>query len=508
MNKYDAIVVGAGNGGLIAACRLQKSGKKTLLIEKHNIPGGFATSFIRGRFEFEGSLHELCDYGDEEHPGNVYKLFQELGITDLEMLPVPDAYRVYDKSTKKDYTMPFGLDAFTDKMEEYVPGSRESIQIFFALAKETKEALAYLSEAKGKPDTKVLQSKYGNFMRIAAHDVHTVLNAIYMPKKAQEILTTYWVYLGSPSKKFSFVHFAVMVLNYIDLKAYIPKNRSHDISITLANKFLELGGEIRYSTEVTKILTENHAVVGVEVTNKDTFYADHIIFNGNPNNVYAYMLPKEEIPASELKLTNVRELGARGVNIFLGLNQSAKEIGLNDYTYFVYDSLDSNAEFERMKNLNEANSVTICLNNAIPDASPEGTCILMMTSLYFSDCFTKTVTKDNYYALKDSIAENLIANFEEVTGIRIKEYIEEIEIATPLTYAHYTNAPEGTIYGYQADGYDNLMPRLMNMYTESSIKGLRFCGGSSLRLSGYSSAYLSGDTAAALTLMDMKEDAR
>ena len=55
---YDVIVVGAGNGGLAAAATTAKGGLKTLLLEKHNLPGGCASSFVRGRFEFEPSLHE------------------------------------------------------------------------------------------------------------------------------------------------------------------------------------------------------------------------------------------------------------------------------------------------------------------------------------------------------------------------------------------------------------------------------------------------------------------
>ena len=67
-NKYDVIVVGAGNGGLAAAANTAKAGLKTLLLEKHNLPGGCATSFRRGRFEFEPSLHELCSVGTAENP--------------------------------------------------------------------------------------------------------------------------------------------------------------------------------------------------------------------------------------------------------------------------------------------------------------------------------------------------------------------------------------------------------------------------------------------------------
>ena len=63
MKDYDVVVVGGGLGGLSAAAFLAKEGKKVLLLERQNVPGGYATSFLRGRFEFEISLHELSGWG-------------------------------------------------------------------------------------------------------------------------------------------------------------------------------------------------------------------------------------------------------------------------------------------------------------------------------------------------------------------------------------------------------------------------------------------------------------
>ena len=71
MKLYDVVVVGAGNAGLSAAITCALAGKKTLVIEQHNLPGGCASSFRRGRFEIEPSLHELCDVGPLSNPGEL-----------------------------------------------------------------------------------------------------------------------------------------------------------------------------------------------------------------------------------------------------------------------------------------------------------------------------------------------------------------------------------------------------------------------------------------------------
>lgn len=108
--KYDVVVVGAGNSGLTAACRCAMEGKKTLLIEQHNLPGGCASSFCRGRFEFDPSVHEICDFGPDDNKGAVRLLLERLGVN-VDWVTIEDCYRCitkYSDGTPMDVTMPSG----------------------------------------------------------------------------------------------------------------------------------------------------------------------------------------------------------------------------------------------------------------------------------------------------------------------------------------------------------------------------------------------------------------
>src|SRR5206468_11791011 len=42
MTTYDAIVIGGGHNGLVAACYLAKAGKRVLVVERHHTVGGAA----------------------------------------------------------------------------------------------------------------------------------------------------------------------------------------------------------------------------------------------------------------------------------------------------------------------------------------------------------------------------------------------------------------------------------------------------------------------------------
>ena len=63
------------------------------------------------------------------------------------------------------------------------------------------------------------------------------------------------------------------------------------------------------------------------------------------NNINQF-IDEKEIPEKLKKEVNAKTLGAKGFAVFLGLNRSADELGLNNHTYFIYPTNDNRKCYE------------------------------------------------------------------------------------------------------------------------------------------------------------------
>ena len=488
--KYDVIVVGAGNAGLAAAANTAKAGLSTLLLEKHNLPGGCASSFRRGRFEFEPSLHELCSVGTKERPNTVYKVFDSLGAK-IDWRYEHNIFRVICKGKKGyDVTLKAGIDDFCSSVDAAVPGCKENVRAFLMLKKKIDKAIDYIYAKKGHPNPLTMILKHSDFMRVAGHSVEQVMTALGIPKAAQDLINTYWGYLGVPTDELNAMHFLNMVHDYVVDGAAMPHLRSHELSLSLTDVIRKNGGEIRYNSEVTKFLyNKDGSAAGVEV-NGEKIYAREIISNVIPNNVFnrsdMKYLPKENV-----KLANAREFGISVATVYLGLDCTAEELGMKDYTVFVVGDPDPRVQYN--KRSEDGLYIVNCLNNVVPDSSPDGTCTLFFTIPIFGNDVPKDLRPEDYKKYKNALAKKYIEDYEKLSGMSIMPHIEEISVATPVTFARYLGTPEGTIYGYKLSGWDNLMARTAAEKTDYAIPGLNFCGGHYIRGDGYSCAYIMGE---------------
>ena len=502
-DQYDVIVVGAGNGGLLAAATAAKLGKKVLVLEQHNLPGGAASSFVRGRFEFETALHELAAYGPKDNPQPVQQIFHWLGI-DLEMHEIPGVYRyIITGEDGFDIALPIGREAVIAAIERAVPGSKAAVSTLFDYGEQCLAAIDMLQAGKSMAE---IGQAYPVFVKYATRSYQEVMTELGIPKKAQQMLDAYWCYIGIPSDEFEFPYFAEMLVTYVEHGAYAPQKRSHQLTSALVKSIQEHGGKVWFNAEVEQILTKAGRATGVRVGGQE-IRAKAVISNALPTTVFGKLLTEEAVPARARQLENARQRGTSGFLVYLGLNKSAEELGIKDYSVFISSTGDSREQFERQKTIADNDFMIMnCLNLAVPNCSPAGTAILYATQLY-ADGTWDQVQPGDYQAMKEEIARRVINEYEAATGITIHDAIEEIEIAAPATFARYMHTPNGDIYGYYGAPWDQTMGRLTTLGQDAQpLPHLFFCGGGSYMMDGYSSAYFSGYTVAKLACAQIDKE--
>ncbi len=506
MEQYDVIVIGAGNGGLAAAATLGKKGKKVLVLEKHNLPGGCATSYVRGRFEFEASLHELCQMGEER--GLLRRTLEGLGL-DVDWVASDEAFRCVslDPDEPFDVTLPADVRGYLDAVEAAAPGSLASMTRLMELSRMIQEGIEWLDARGNDPklrDLPELLANYADLLRLVPVPVDEALRRLGVPDKAREIYESYWNYLGVDSTKMSFAVYASMTYSYLTQKPWLARYRSHELSLAFDDAIRRFGGAVWYNSEAARIRVSAGLVEGVELTDGRFLPCRHVISNLMPSVVFGRMMEESAVPEREKKLLRARELGQSPVTVSLGLDIPYEELGFRGYDVYFFHDADTSAQYANASSLGNPPDFTAnVLNAVIPDASPAGTTLLQLTRFYTGDPFAD-VREEDYFTVKDRVAAELIAEFERLTDVRIRGHIEEIAVTTPVTWARYLGTPRGCVYGYAGAPPDGLFARARSAEKlDYTLRGLRFCGGHGSQLDGYSQAIESGRAAAEYTLKDL-----
>ncbi|MBQ7688659.1 MAG: NAD(P)/FAD-dependent oxidoreductase [Clostridia bacterium] len=512
MKTYDVIVIGAGNGGLAAAATCAKAGLSTLLLERHNLPGGSASSFVRGRFEFEPSLHELA--GVEmvgQQFDNLDAKVDWLTHASTFRLIVPakegdkDAF-VNENGVRVtvDARMPVGFENFSRKLDELVPGSYESAMKAFELSENMFKAFDALGDGENYAGLPKALPYMPDVMRMTSHTLNEALNALGMPKKAQDIFSTYWCYMGVPGSRFDFLYYMAMQSGYIKNGTGVPRLRSHEMSLAIDKSIRDHGGEIWYNSEVTKVLMRDGKPAGVVVNGSKEVYAKRFICNASPNFVWTDLFEEADVPEKQKRMINARKTAVALTTVYLGMNKTKEELGITDYSVFIAPDSDSDKQFEACQNFFSGYCIINCLNEIIPDCTPKGTSQLFLTTMTSGDVM-KGVKPEDYKKFKTKVARDMIETCEKALNISIIPYIEEIEIALPPTFSRYLNTPQGTPYGYMLDKWDSMLPRTIQFMQDQPFDNFLFCGASQERGDGYPSAYYTGEKAARLTIKAIKE---
>lgn len=506
-DSYDAIIIGGALAGLASAITLGKNGKKVLVLEQHNLPGGLATSFVRNEFEFEATLHEMMSIGPEEAPLKIRTFFEETGV-DIDWLRVPEAYRVILPNSDIDVTLPAGFEEMASAIDKRVPGQKAEVLKLMHLCNTVYNSVNVLSVT---PMSKVqMLMKHPEFVKTAGYSAKEVLDTFHFKKETVELLSPYWIYVGEPLDNLPFTVYAVLMADYFGGGSYVCRGFSHEMSMAMVKRAEEYGAQIEYRQKVEKILVENGHVTGVKTARGDVIHSDYVISGAYPNKVYTSMIePLNAVPEGAVKMVNGRKLGVTSFSVMMILDDTPENLGIDSYSIFSGPTMDTEEIWAQYQTLEPYEYITsICLNLANPGCTPKGYTQLSITALPLAKPWLE-VTEDTYYETKRRIAKGMIEAYGKLIGTNLLDHIVEIEIASPMTVAHYTGAWNGGVYGYQHCQQDNIVARLTMQEEDHFIDGLEFAGAHAISGNGMAPAITNGRKAAknVLDAMKAKEEA-
>ncbi len=450
--NYDVIIIGAGLGGLTAGAKLARNGKKVLLVEQHNIPGGCATTFKRKDFTVEVGLHEMDGLDEIDVKRDI---FEDLDIfNNVEFIRLPQFYRFINPNI--DFVMPDDADKAIAALIEKFPDEEKGIRKYF------KQIRGIRREVPKLPRSKFWQLVllpiypllYPHVVRNAKKSIGQFLDENIRNDDLKLLLIANLGYYHDDPYSMAMVYFSSAQDGYYAAGWYI-KGGSQKLSDYLAECITKNGGEVVYQNLVEKILIENGKATGIiyrkkskKETEKITARANHIIAN-NAVPTLSDMLPKEQSLKLEQQISGL-EKSCSVISLYLGFSKTPKELGNKYYSTFIANpDVKNQADFAddlKHSDFDKRHLIFVDYSQIDAGLTPEGKSLgVLATSDYGKEW--ESLSREDYKAKKEEVCQTLIGRLEKFLP-GIKQHIEYYELGTAKTVERYTLNPGGAVYGF------------------------------------------------------------
>ena len=453
--RADAVVIGAGLGGLSAAGHLAAEGRRVVVLEHHLVPGGYAHEFKRRGFRFEVALHALDGVGPR---GWAHPMLRDLGVLDRVDFQRLDPFYTA-RFPDHEITAWAEMPEYLKELKANFPNEAAGIDdLFAAIGRIGHDMGRYLKDRRGGMRSSPAESmvRYPDMSAAFGRDWASFLDGYLADPQLKAVVSALWGYLGLPPSRISAGLFALVILSYHTGGAWYPQGGSQAMSRAIADTIVERGGEVRYRNTVTRIEVSRGRAVAVETDRGIRVEADVIISNASPLDTVR-MAGEEHVDEAYLASLISDEPALSNLVVYMGVDRDPIELGWPHHEYFQSESYDLEADYEAMVTgaFDRAGLVIAQYTDADPGCAPEGCSVLAVMTLASwnrADVWgtggdlTNYSDSSRYQEVKAVAAEALL---ERVEGLipRLRGSIVVQEVATPLTNHRYGLAPHGSIYG-------------------------------------------------------------
>ncbi|MFY9398309.1 MAG: NAD(P)/FAD-dependent oxidoreductase [Desulfomonilia bacterium] len=453
--QYDVIVIGAGLGGLSSGAHLAAKGLKVLVLEQHDKVGGCATSFRRGEFTFESSLHEMAGGGPGKNDRGLYQLIKAVGVDQkAELYELPHFYRSIFPGV--DIELPSNWEGFKKALKETWPEEAEGIEKFHRLCAATMNDMMELRDLfryqglRASLMKAMVPLRQRTFFAYRNKTVKDVMDECFTSEEIKAVVSQLWVYYGAPTHEQSALIFLAATESYLSDGTWHIKGTSQALSNAYADRIRELGGRVETGALVTKIVMKDGLAAGVKTAAGETYTGRYIVANTDPYQLVFKLIGEEHFPKKYVSRLKSLKPANSLFGVYMGLNVDLRELGYDDTEIFYSPVLDSGELYERMMSgdfTQGAMVITIYSNYGDPIYAPEGKSLVTITS--YSDIAVWPEDRDAYRELKAKKVDELVGVASRIIPeLADPRYVEVKEGFTPRTIKRFTRNEVGSVYGF------------------------------------------------------------
>jgi phytoene dehydrogenase-like protein len=504
-NAYDAVIIGAGLGGLSCGAAFVRQGFRPLIIEKHDKPGGYATTFKRpGGFVFDASLHSTT-VGERNGIRGLIPGFPE--IEGVEFVPHRTLYR----AIYPDYDIRVpnrNLAGYVAGLAAKFPEEKAGIEGLFADMQGLAADVSRISAAGSKVDMTRFAQDYPFLVKTFGQPWGVMVDARLKNPKLKAIVSALWGYFGLPPSRLSPFYYALPTIGYLREGGFYPIGKSQKISDAFSKYIERGGGKLMLRTRAEKILVKDGVAFGVRTAGGREYTGKVVVSNANAPDTFRKMLEEPDLVKATLARMDKLSISLSTFQVFLGLKRDLiRELSLTDTEIFYNTGYDVEEDYKAIVRgdfTNPGFGATL-YDNLYKGYSPEGKNTLSIITLqgfgpwekYEADYFAGR--KDAYRAEKNRLADILIDQAEKVLLPGLRKAIELREVATPLTNVRYTANTRGAIYGWDQTLDNSGQGRFPQ---RTPIKNLYLAGAWTFPGGGYGACIPSGLQAFAQIMKD------
>jgi len=495
---WDAIVIGAGMGGLTAAAHLAKAGLRVLVLERNPHIGGTAYVYHRKGFTFPmGPL-------GFSHPGLVQNTLKDLGVGEDFKLS-----RVHYRIRAFGLDLPLSLP-FADMVKELS-------KLFPADAKGVKHFFEDMNELISKQEPDPNRNKLDH-----AHDISAseYLHHLIKDWRLRRILGS----IGT-REPYSGLSLLAAMWNLMSHEGiWFPEEGMQSFCERLARAVVgngETSGEIQLDKDVAKIRADRGKVLGVILKDGTELDSSSVISNADYKTAFLKLIDPKMIPPEWYDaISSARQTGSV-FQICLGVDASKADLSAFERaTRLIYRRNVENVQEREILNWTAQEIDAEALAGKELEVSlwgrdwemvsSEGRAPIVIRAEAEYNHFAKyrlgwRQRSPNYQGYKTRLAQALIREIDHLIP-GLEKAILVMDVATPLTFEDQGGRSGGAVAGWSWD-YEDFRDDQPKELIGTPIKGLYMAGYqafSALFMGGLPTAMESGKRAAKAVLQGME----